>query len=248
MRMTTLKLISRSTDPSHQSPATTVSLRQEDTLFFKVALKNIYIYVFVFVKCVFLSLFHTSPCLSEGSESEEGGSSPCGSPKPDHPGLAKNTHRALLSSAALLASIALGRCLEVQHPPTPPPRASSRTHLPVPEPDPEPEVVGDLITFSTDSLPRGFLDSLKPPEIKPLPLTPPPPNPRDRERPGRRTQDSPGDWTAHANGDAAAEVPYQSGERRRRASHGLHSSQLGETRQKSLNYSTNLSFLLHLLF
>ncbi|XP_051756024.1 mitogen-activated protein kinase kinase kinase 11 [Ctenopharyngodon idella] len=163
---------------------------------------------------------------NEGSESEEGGSSPCGSPKPDHPGLAKNTHRALLSSAALLASVALGRCLEVQHPPTPPPRASSRTHLPVPEPDPEPEVVGDLITFSTDSLPRGFLDSLKPPEIKPLPLTPPPPNPRDRDRPGRRTQDSPGDWTAHANGDAAAEVPYQSGERRRRASYGLHSSQL----------------------
>lgn len=136
--------------------------------------------------------------------------------------MAKNTHRSLLSSAALLASVALGRCLEAQHPPTPPPRASSRTHLPVPEPEPEPEPepVGDLITFSTDSLPRGFLDSLKPPETKPLMLTPPPPNPRDR-----RTQDSTGDWTAHANGDA--EVSYQSGERRRRASHGLHSSQLG---------------------
>lgn len=153
---------------------------------------------------------------NEGSESEEGGSSPCGSPKPDPRGLAKNTHRSLLSSAALLASVALGRCLEAQHPPAPPPRASSRTHLPVPEPEP----VGDLITFSTDSLPRGFLDSLKPPEIKPLMLTPPPPNPRDRDR-DRRTQDSTADRSAHANGDA--EVSYQSGERRRRASHGLHS-------------------------
>ncbi|KAL0189799.1 hypothetical protein M9458_016898, partial [Cirrhinus mrigala] len=145
---------------------------------------------------------------------------------PDHPGpvcLGKSTHRALLGSAALLASVALGRCLEPQHPPTPPPRASSRTHLPALEPDrsPGPEVVGDLITFSTDSLPRAFLDSLKPPEIKPLPLTPPPPNPRDRERPGRRTLV---DWSVHVNGDA--EVPQQSGERRRRSSYGLNSSQL----------------------
>ncbi|RXN29654.1 mitogen-activated kinase kinase kinase 11-like protein [Labeo rohita] len=165
---------------------------------------------------------------NEGSESEEGGSSPCGSPRPDHPGpvcLGKSTHRALLGSAALLASVALGRCLEPQHPPTPPPRASSRTHLPAlelePDRSPGPEVVGDLITFSTDSLPRSFLDSLKPPEIKPLPLTPPPPNPRDRDRPGRRTLV---DWSAHVNGDA--EVPQQSGERRRRSSYGLNSSQL----------------------
>ncbi|KAK2913191.1 hypothetical protein QQF64_031162 [Cirrhinus molitorella] len=165
---------------------------------------------------------------NEGSESEEGGSSPCGSPKPDYPGPVcpgKSTHRALLGSAALLASVALGRCLEPQHPPTPPPRASSRTHLPALEPEPDrspgPEVVGDLITFSTDSLPRGFLDSLKTPEIKPLPLTPPPPNPRDRQRPGRRTF---ADWCAHANGDA--EVPQHSGERRRRSSYGLNSSQL----------------------
>uniref|UniRef100_A0A672KF40 mitogen-activated protein kinase kinase kinase n=2 Tax=Sinocyclocheilus grahami TaxID=75366 RepID=A0A672KF40_SINGR len=127
---------------------------------------------------------------NEGSESEEGGSSPCGSPRPDPPGplcRGKGTHRALLSSAALLASVALGRCVEPQHPPTPPPRASSRTHLP------EPEAVGDLISFSTDS------------------LRPPPPNPRDRRAP-------------HANGDA--EGPPQSGERRRRSSCGLSSSQL----------------------
>ncbi|XP_026114774.1 mitogen-activated protein kinase kinase kinase 11-like [Carassius auratus] len=174
------------------------------------------------------------PSHNEGSESEEGGLSPCSSPKPDQSGpvsLGKSTHRALLSSAALLASVALGHCLEPQLPPTPPPRVSSRTQLstlelePEPEPEPDrspgPEVVGDLITFSTDSLPRGFLDSLKPPEIKPLPLTPPPPNPRDRERPGRRTAPH---WSAHANGDA--EVPQQSGERRRRSSYGLNSSQL----------------------
>ncbi|XP_026108235.1 mitogen-activated protein kinase kinase kinase 11-like [Carassius auratus] len=127
---------------------------------------------------------------NEGSESEEG-SSPCGSPRPDAPGpvcRVKSTHRALLSSAALLASMALGRCVEPQHPPTPPPRTSSRTHLPEPE-------VGDLISFSTDSLPRGLLDS----------------NPRH-------------DRTPHANGDA--EGPRQSGERRRRSSCGLSSSQL----------------------
>lgn len=195
---------------------------------------------YIYIKYVCKSFSEScSYLLSEGSESEEGGSSPCGSPKPDHPGPAKNSHRALLSSAALLASVALGRCLEVQHPPTPPPRASSRTHLPAPEP--EPEVVGDLITFSTDSLPRGFLDLLKPPEIKPLPLTPPPPNPRDRERPGRRTQDGLGDWTAHANGDAAAEVPYQSGERRRRASYGLPSSHLGETEIFNTNIKLQIS-------
>ncbi|KAF4111728.1 hypothetical protein G5714_008759 [Onychostoma macrolepis] len=130
---------------------------------------------------------------NEGSESEEGGSSPCGSPRPVYQG--KSTHRALLGSAALLATVALGRCVEPQQPPTPPPRASSRTHLP------EPEAVGDLISFSTDSLPRAFLDSLRPP----------PPNPRDRRTP-------------HANGDAAG--PPQSGERRRRSSFGLSSSQL----------------------
>ncbi|XP_067293395.1 LOW QUALITY PROTEIN: mitogen-activated protein kinase kinase kinase 11, partial [Pseudorasbora parva] len=157
---------------------------------------------------------------NEGSESEEGGSSPCGSPKPDQPGPLKNTHRILLSSAALLASVALGRCLEAQHPPTPPPRGSCRSlAAPEPEPEREPEPEPDLISFSTDSLPQAFLDSLKPAQIQPLRLTPPPPNPRDRDRPGRRTQD----WTAPANGDAeAAELSNQS----RRRSYRLHSSQL----------------------
>ncbi|XP_051501637.1 mitogen-activated protein kinase kinase kinase 11-like [Myxocyprinus asiaticus] len=173
---------------------------------------------------------------NEGSESEEGGSSPCGSPKSDQPrpsSLAKSTHGALLSSAALLASVALGRCLEPQHPPTPPPRASSRTNLSTLEPDrspdrpAEPDVVDDLITFGTDSLPQAFLGTLKPPEIKLLPLTPPPPNPRERDRSGCRTpQHSPGDWTTYTNGEMANENSYQSGERRRRSSNGLHSSQL----------------------
>ncbi|XP_056600672.1 mitogen-activated protein kinase kinase kinase 11 [Triplophysa dalaica] len=155
-----------------------------------------------------------------GSESEEGGWSPCGSPKLDHlgpPSLTKNTHRALLSSATLLASVALGHCLEPQHPPTPPPRASSRTHLPAldlePERAAEPEVVGDLITFSTDSLPRGFLDAFKPPEVKPLHLTPPPPNPRER-RTRRTPHHSPGDGTL--NGETAVEVWCQDGEGSRR--------------------------------
>lgn len=177
-------------------------------------------------------------CLTEGSESEEGGSSPCSSPKPDHLGpssLAKSTHRALLGSAALLASVALGRCLEPRHPPTPPPRASSRTHLPAL--DLEPEVVGDLITFSTDSLPRGFLDALKAPEVKPLPLTPPPPNPRERDRRARR---GPGDGTQNG------EMWYQDGEGRRRSA-----SQLGNTitfinHSKEKNTSVLKFFLLYL--
>lgn len=163
-----------------------------------------------------------------GSESEEGGSSPCGSPKPDQSGpstLGKATRRALLGSAALLASVALGRCLEPQLPPTPPPRASSRTNLPTLELEPdrsperpaEPDVVGDLITFSTDSLPRGLMDALKPLETKPLPLTPPPPNPRERDRGARRVPHrSLRDWSP--NGETFSEISCQDDECRRRTS------------------------------
>lgn len=152
---------------------------------------------------------------------------------------AKSTHRALLSGAALLASVALGRHLEPQHPPTPPPRTGPRTNPPALELERErppvakedfptdPAVVGDLITFSTDSLPRGFFENpLKPPETKPLPLTPPPPNPRDRS--GRRNPHySSAEWIAPANGETANEEFIQIGDRRRRSSHGL-SSQLGK--------------------
>ncbi|KAL7855670.1 hypothetical protein AOLI_G00192740 [Acnodon oligacanthus] len=177
----------------------------------------------------------------EDSGSEEGYLSHRSSPNPDSrssiPLHTKSTHRALLSGAALLASVALGRHLEPQHPPTPPPRTGPRTNPPALELERErppvaiedlptdPAIVGDLITFSTDSLPRGVFDApLKPPETKPLPLTPPPPNPRDRS--GRRTpQHSSAEWIAQANGEPANEGVSQTGDRRRRCSHGL-SSQL----------------------
>lgn len=151
----------------------------------------------------------------------------------------KITHRALLSGAALLASVALGRHLEPQQPPTPPPRTAHRTNVPaldlgreqlplaVVDLPTEPVLVGDLITFSTDSLHQEFLDnSLKPPENKPLPLTPPPPNPRERDRSRRKTvQHSCAEWIA--NGETESDSVNQTGDRRRRSSHGL-SSQLGK--------------------
>lgn len=177
----------------------------------------------------------------EDSGSEEAYLSPRSSPNLDCrsgvPPHTKSTHRALLSGAALLASVALGRHLEPQHPPTPPPRTAHRTNVPALELGREhpplavvdlptdPPLVGDLITFSTDCLPEEFLDaSLKPPENKPLPLTPPPPNPRDRS--SRKTvQHSFAEWIA--NGETESESMNLTGDRRRRSSHGL-SSQLGK--------------------
>ncbi|XP_030636450.1 mitogen-activated protein kinase kinase kinase 11 [Chanos chanos] len=176
----------------------------------------------------------------EDSGSEEGGSSPCGSPHSDRhsgPSFLKSTHRALFSGASVLASIALGRFLEPQ-PPTPPPRPPPRTSLPSleidhaePTPPPEdvhadPVIVDDLITFSTDSLPRlNFDASLPPPQSKPLPLTPPPPRPRDRSR-TRSPQPVVGDWTPHSNGETGNESFSDLGQRRRRSSPGIHASQL----------------------
>ncbi|XP_076852420.1 mitogen-activated protein kinase kinase kinase 11-like, partial [Brachyhypopomus gauderio] len=186
----------------------------------------------------------------EDSGSEEGGLYFRCSPHPESrsalPLMAKSTHQALLSSAALLASIALGRHLEPHRPPTPPPRAPPRTNLAAleleqdqPQEDVEdlpidPAVVGDLITFSTDSLPHGLFDPpLKPPDSKPFPLTPPPPNPRERERFGGRTcLHSAAEWIAQANGETGHAVTEgsqtgslgsQTGNRRRRSSHGLAS-------------------------
>uniref|UniRef100_W5UF66 mitogen-activated protein kinase kinase kinase n=1 Tax=Ictalurus punctatus TaxID=7998 RepID=W5UF66_ICTPU len=177
----------------------------------------------------------------EDSGSEEGYLSPRSSPNLDCrssvPPHTKSTHRALLSGAVLLASVALGRHLEPQHPPTPPPRTAHRTNvpalelgrehppLPVVDLPTDPTLVGDLITFSTDCLPQELLDtSLKPPENKPLPLTPPPPNPRERDRSSRKTfQHSSAEWIA--NGEPESESVNQTGERRRRSSQGL-SSQL----------------------
>ncbi|KAI5617677.1 mitogen-activated protein kinase kinase kinase 11-like [Silurus asotus] len=152
--------------------------------------------------------------------SEEGCLSPCSSPNLDCrssvPPHTKVTHRALLSGAALLASVALGRYLEPQHPPTPPPRTTYRTNVPaliVVDLPTDPTLVGDLITFSTDSLPQELLDTpLKPPENKPLPLTPPPPNPRDRS--SRKTvQHGAAEWIA--NGETENESMDQTEERKR---------------------------------
>ncbi|CDQ78564.1 unnamed protein product [Oncorhynchus mykiss] len=131
------------------------------------------------------------------SGSEEGleGSSPAGSPRPEHRslgGLLRSTHRALLGGGSLLASVALGRHLDVPHiPPRVPPRTNPHHHPPqevnftAPKvPSSDPPVVDDLITFSSsEPLPRPLFDfpcALHAPEVKPLHLTPPPPNPRER--------------------------------------------------------------------
>lgn len=200
------------------------------------------------------------PLPQRDSVSEEGGSSPAGSPRPErgsHGGLVKSTHRALLGGGSLLASIGLGRCLDI------PPRVPPRTNLPSlenrspsePEISPplplisDPAVVDDLITFSTsEQLPRPLLDlALQYQELKPLPLTPPPPNPRERS--GHRTpqmphspqcprtplqhgRPSPGEWppSSHStNGELGCEAWEHKADRRRRSSQGLHSSQLGQS-------------------
>ncbi|CAL8377469.1 unnamed protein product [Gadus morhua 'NCC'] len=134
---------------------------------------------------------------------EEGrGPSPAGSPRPERGplgGLFQSTHQALLGGGTLLASVALGRRLDVlpRVPPrtNPPTSPSSDPHHPLhhlhhnlqraasePEPSappplpspPDAAVVDDLITFSSSSslpLPRALLDSVAPPP----PTTPPPP-------------------------------------------------------------------------
>lgn len=192
--------------------------------------------------------------LSQGdSGSEEGSSSPASSPRPERGplgGLINSTHRALLGSGSLLASIGLGRCLDI------PPRVPPRTHPPclegrnlseleISHPRPlisDPPVVDDLITFSTsEPLPRPLLDlALQYQELKPLPLTPPPPNPRERS--SHRTpqspssasmqhdRTSPGEWTptySSSNGEMSSDSWEHRADRRRRSSQGLHASQLG---------------------
>ncbi|XP_075890060.1 mitogen-activated protein kinase kinase kinase 11 [Nelusetta ayraudi] len=198
------------------------------------------------------------PLPQRDSGSEEGSSSPAGSPRPERGslgGLVKGTHRALLAGGSLLASVGLGRCLDF------PPRVPPRTHpsslgdrtpsepeISTPKPPllPDPAVVDDLITFSTsEQLPRPLLDiNLQPPALRPMPLTPPPPNPRERS--GRRTPQalhspqsqrsplqhgsaSPGEWALSSlwsNGELASEPLEHKSERRRRSSQGLHGSQL----------------------
>ncbi|XP_029944400.1 mitogen-activated protein kinase kinase kinase 11 [Salarias fasciatus] len=192
------------------------------------------------------------------SGSEEGGSSPAGSPRPERGslgGLIKNTHRALLDGGSLLASVGLGRCLDIppRVPPrtNPPPPLEDRTpsELEISPPKPlasDPPVVDDLITFSTsEPLPKQLLElALQYQELKPLPLTPPPPNPRERSGPRtpqtprspqsprpslRHDRSNPGDWTpssSSSNGELSCESWEHRADRRRRSSQGLHSSQL----------------------
>ncbi|XP_019123581.2 mitogen-activated protein kinase kinase kinase 11 [Larimichthys crocea] len=196
------------------------------------------------------------PLPQRDSGSEEGGSSPAGSPRPERGSLGglKSTHRALLGSGSLLASIGLGRCLDI--PPRVPPRTNpsslgdrtpSEPEISSPKPlISDPPVVDDLITFSTSELlPRPLLDlALQYQELKPLPLTPPPPNPRERS--GHRTPQilhspqspktplehdgaSPGEWnpSSHStNGELGCEAWEHRAERRRRSRQGLHASQL----------------------
>uniref|UniRef100_A0A672GPN0 mitogen-activated protein kinase kinase kinase n=1 Tax=Salarias fasciatus TaxID=181472 RepID=A0A672GPN0_SALFA len=168
------------------------------------------------------------------SGSEEGGSSPAGSPRPERGslgGLIKNTHRALLDGGSLLASVGLGRCLDIppRVPPrtNPPPPLEDRTpsELEISPPKPlasDPPVVDDLITFSTsEPLPKQLLElALQYQELKPLPLTPPPPNPRERS--GPRTPQT----SSSSNGELSCESWEHRADRRRRSSQGLHSSQL----------------------
>lgn len=190
------------------------------------------------------------------SSSDGGGSSPAGSPRPERvslAGLLKSTHRALVDGGSLLASIALGRTLDLPPPVPPrsnPPSLGERTPS-EPEISPprplltDPPVVDDLITFSTsEPLPKPFLDlalhqrqELRP---LPLPLTPPPPNPRERS--GPRTPQMPHSppqppppqpqdvWVGAlcvtaADGEQGCEAWEPQPEERGR-SHGLHASQL----------------------
>ncbi|XP_024229560.1 mitogen-activated protein kinase kinase kinase 11 [Oncorhynchus tshawytscha] len=140
------------------------------------------------------------PTLPQGDSGIEEGVSPAGSPRPEHRslgGLLRSTHRALLGGGSLLASVALGRHLDVPHiPPRVPPRTNPPpldhhhllqevpiTALKIPSSS-DPPVVDDLISFSNlEHLPRPLFDfpcALHAPGVNPLPLTPPPPHRRER--------------------------------------------------------------------
>ncbi|XP_077401317.1 mitogen-activated protein kinase kinase kinase 11 [Vanacampus margaritifer] len=177
------------------------------------------------------------PLHQRDSGSEEGGSSPVGSPRPDRGPLSlmKSTHRALLGSGSLLASVGLGRCLDVS--PKVPPRTNPpsleecatsflENSLPKP-PVREPPIVDDLITFSaSEPLPKPLLElALRCQELKPLPVTPP----STRRERGAWQDVSPGERNPSfhaANGDAGSESLEHRSQRRRRSSPGLHGSQL----------------------
>lgn len=172
-------------------------------------------------------------------------------------GLIKSTHQALLGGGSLLASVGLGRCLDIS--PRVPPRTNtsslgdrtpSEPEISFPKPlISDPPVVDDLITFSTSELlPRPLLDlALQYQELKPLPLTPPPPNPRERSShwtpqsphspqsprtPTQQSWASPEEWTPSSHStkrELGCEAWEHRADRRRRSSQGLHASQLGQS-------------------
>ncbi|CAL9694519.1 unnamed protein product [Knipowitschia caucasica] len=153
------------------------------------------------------------------SSSDGGGSSPAGSPRPERlfpGGLLKGTHRALVGGGSQLASVALGRPLDVPPPVPPRSHASSLGERTPSEPDvrPEPAVVDDLISLSPSDLP---------PAPAPVLLSPPPPHPRGtRSTPQPQPQEgSPG--VQGLNGDQGSEA-WDPHTLRRRSS--LHSSQI----------------------
>lgn len=117
----------------------------------------------------------------------------------------------------------------------------------------DPPVVDDLVTLSpSELLPRPLLDlALHYQELKPLPLTPPPPIPRERSHrmahsphcprnPLQHGKASPGD-RAPANGELPCETWEHKADRRRRSSQGLHAAQLGQSDSAPLKgHATNI--------
>ncbi|XP_064207814.1 mitogen-activated protein kinase kinase kinase 11-like [Anguilla rostrata] len=124
--------------------------------------------------------------------------SPAGSPRGSVGGLLNCTHRALLEGGALLAAVALGRCMET--PPAVPPRNNGLHlgHLKLELTPDGPPKEEDLITFShSGPLPRPLFDFiLTPPDSEPVPATPPLPLCHDRHLPGPGVEPPPGEMRA----------------------------------------------------
>ncbi|XP_057709868.1 mitogen-activated protein kinase kinase kinase 11 [Corythoichthys intestinalis] len=185
-----------------------------------------------------LSLAHNGSSMKDGlrlplqqgdSGSEEGGSSPAGSPRPDRGplGLIKNTHQALLGTGSLLASIGLGRCLDIL--PKVPPRtnppsleecaASFLEGSPSKPLVQQPPFVDDLITFASS---EPLLDlALRCQELKP----PPSAGCQHRIRPDASLGERDQSFFA-TNGNANSESSAHRSQQRRRSSPSLLGSQL----------------------
>ncbi|XP_029106764.1 mitogen-activated protein kinase kinase kinase 11-like [Scleropages formosus] len=175
------------------------------------------------------------------SGSEEGSPrwphhSPAGSPRPERSspgGLPRSTHKALLDGGALLASVALGRCLEA--PPKVPPRPSlhppeAEQPLPTVSLFRDPPTVDDLITFSqTEVLPTPACNLALQPAIPPLQAwgTQGQGGPEPQQE---QAKFSPKDWVAvepQANGEHVSNPWSPGADRRRKPSQDLLSAHLG---------------------